>query len=197
MNTSAITPRITNNNLMKPRITPAHVLGTRKRILLVDADAASQARRAGMLRQRGVEVVCADDMEHGQLLWEADTYNLVIVDATNAYDRALAFHQSIKAERPNQLVTFLVGRPVFLADSPVQAETPAGSGKISGLKSAHTLLTAASDRFRRGTGIMNAASQMSTRRAILRLQSADNTIERARKETSFGEAVRRAGGGGE
>lgn len=185
-----ITPKVT---VPKSRMTPALIAGGRKRILLVDADAARQTRRAGMLRQRGVEVVCASDMAHAQNLWRAESYNLVIVDAADVYDDAVAFCKSIKDERPEQLVTFLVGQPDFLAPSPLQNMVK-GTKPVLTAVNAHSLLISASDRFSRGTGIMTCASQMSTRRAINRVKWADQAVSKGKQELSFGEAVRRAGG---
>jgi CheY-like chemotaxis protein len=190
---SSFVPITTKATIPKSRMTPALVAGGRKRILLVDADTASQTRRAGMLRQRGVEVTCADDMAHAQLLWHAESYNLVIVDATNVYDGAMAFCKSIKLERPGQMVTFLVGQPEFLSSSPLK-NIAAPNGPIASVRNAHALLATASDKFSRGTGIMNCASQISTRRALNKLQSADRAVSKGKQEVSFGESVRRAGG---
>jgi CheY-like chemotaxis protein len=187
---SPITPKV---RLPKSRMTPAPVAGGRKRILLVDANLVSQTRRAGMLRQRGVEVTCAADMAHAQLLWHAESYNLVIMDATNLYEGAMSFCKSIKLERPEQLITFLVGQPEFLSSSPLQ-DAVAQNRPSASVRNAHTLLATASDKFSRGTGIMNCASQISTRRALNKLQSADRAVSKGKQEVSFGESVRRAGG---
>jgi len=195
MNTDIFKPKTTKSGGMRSRMTPALVPGVRKHILLVDADAASQTRRAAMLRDRGVEVTCANDIHHAQLLWQADSYNLVIVDATDVYDSAMAFLKSIKDERPTQRVTFLVGKPGFLADSPLEGEVPAGTERnVSAIRNNRTLLITASDQFSRGTGIMKAAKQISTRRSLDRLHSVDRTVAKSIQELSFGEAIRRAGG---
>jgi hypothetical protein len=146
-----------------------------------------------MLRQRGVEVMCATDMAHAQQLCHAESYNLVIMDATNVYDVAMAFCKSIKLERPEQLITFLVGQPEFLSPSPLQ-DTVGQDRPSASVRNAHTLLASASDKFWRGTGIMNCASQISTRRALHRLRSANRAIDKQRQEVSFGEAVRHGGG---
>jgi hypothetical protein len=49
-----------------------------------------------------------------------------------------------------------------------------------------------SDRFSRDPGIMNAASQIPTRRSLYRLQAGDRAVAKTNRELSFGEAVRRA-----
>src|SRR5512135_3891530 len=82
-----------------PAQVPA-IAGSPKRVLLVDADKASQERRATILRKCGVEVTCADDIEHARLLWQANFFHLVMIDTTNATDSAVAFQKSIKEESP-------------------------------------------------------------------------------------------------
>lgn len=177
----------------KLKVLPPIAAGMPKRILLVDSDEDSQERRAGMLRQRGVEVTCADDIEHARLLWQEDMYSLVMIDATNMYDDAVAFHKSIRDERPKQLVKFLVGRPGLLSDSPVEGGLPPTTEqKISIMKSAQTIFAATSNKGSRGTGIKCATSQIATRRSRNLLQSADQAAAKVSKELSFGEAVRRA-----
>ena len=163
-----------------------------KRVLLVDADETSQERRAAMLRKCGVEVTCADDIEHARLLWQADSFHLVMIDTTNATDSAVAFQKSIKEERPKQLVKFLVGRPGLLADSPLR-ESPLETGqKIAAMKRARASVANASKANFRRSGIMNAASEISTRRSFDRLPHADQASTKREHEVSFGEAVRRA-----
>jgi CheY-like chemotaxis protein len=187
---SPITPKVI---VSTSRMTPAPVVGGRKRILLVDADGASQKRRADMLRKRGVEVTCAFDMVNATQFWHADSYNLVIVDATDVHDDAVAFCKLMKDERPQQMVSFLVGQPEFLAPSPLPNIRTHNSAALTA-GTAHALLKSASDKFSRGTGIMNCASQMSTRRSLNKRQSADRAATKITQEISFGEAVRRAGG---
>lgn len=165
-----------------------------KRILLVDTDETSQERRAEMLRQRGVEVTCADDIEHARLLWQEDTYSLVMIDATNIHDDAMAFHKLIKDTRPKQLVKFLVGRPGLLSDSPLGGDVVINADqKKSVMKSATAIFTAASNNGSRGTGIKSATMQIAAHRSLDLSKSAERTAAKGRKESSFGEAVRRAG----
>lgn len=165
-----------------------------KRVLLVDADEASQERRATILRKCGVEVTCADDIEHARLLWQANSFHLVMIDTTNATDSAVAFQKSIKEESPKQLVKFFVGRPGLLSDSPLR-QSPLETGqKIAAMKRARASVAKASSEHSRGPGIMNAASEISTRRSLNRLPRANQASAKAENEISFGEAVRRAGG---
>jgi len=165
---------------------------TPKRILLIDADEESQQRRAVVLRQRGVEVTCADDIEHAKLLWEEDKYSLVMIDVTNIYDEALTFRESIKDVRPKQMVKFFVGKPGLLSDSPpAKGSATNVEEKISIMKNAQALYTRNSQKSSRGTGIKSATSQIAMQRSPNRPQAADGDVAEVKKET-FGEAVRRA-----
>jgi hypothetical protein len=137
--------------------------------------------------------MCATDMAHAQQLWHAESYNLVIMNTTDVYDGAMAFCKSIKLERPEQLISFLVGQPEFLSSSPLQ-DAVARNRPSASVGDAHTLLATASDKFSRGMGIMNCASQISTRRALNKMQSADRAVSKGKQEVSFGDSVRLAGG---
>jgi CheY-like chemotaxis protein len=181
--------------ISKLKVLPPIAAGMPKRILLVDSDEESQQRRAAMLRQRGVEVTCADDIEHATLLWQEDTYSLVMIDATNIHDAAMAFHKSIKEKRPRQMVKFFVGKPGLLSDLPLEVESSATTDqRISVMKNAQAIFATASNRYSRGTGIKSATSQIATQRSLNRPQSADRATAKVSKELSFGEAVRRAEG---
>jgi DNA-binding NtrC family response regulator len=164
---------------------------TPKRILLIDADEESQQRRAGVLRQRGVEVTCADDIEHAKLLWQEDRYGLVMIDVTNIYDEAMTFRESIKDVRPKQMVKFFIGKPGLLSDlPPVKGSATNVEEKIAIMKNAQAIYARTSQKSSRGTGIKNANSQIATQRSLNRPQAADGKAAEAKKET-FGEAVRR------
>lgn len=195
MTTDAVSHSTERYPMSKLKVRPPIAPGTPKRILLMDSDEESQHRRAVMLQQRGVEVTCADDIEHAKLLWQEDTYSLVMIDATNIYDEALAFLKLIKDARPKQMVKFLVGKPGLLSDSPLEKSAATSTEeKISVMKNAQKVFATASKKYSRGTGIKNATSHIATQRSLDRLQSADRATASANKEISFGEAIRRAGG---
>jgi hypothetical protein len=141
-------------------------------------------------------VTCADDIEHARLLWQADAFNLVMIDTTNATESAVAFRQSIKRESARQLVKFFVGRPGLLSDSPLRESPMETVRKIDDMKKARASVAIASNRNSRQPGIMNAASVISIRRSLNRLPHSGQTSGKAAKEISFGEAVRSAAGKG-
>jgi len=195
MTTDAVRHSPERYAMSKLKVRPSIAAGTPKRILLIDSDEESQQRRAAMLKQRGVEVTCADDIEHARLLWQEDTYSLVMIDATNIYDEALAFQKLIKDTRPKQMVKFLVGKPGLLSDSPLEKDSATSTEqKLSVMKNAQKVFATASKKYSRGTGIKSATSQIAAQRSRDHLQWADQATDKANKEISFGEAVRRASG---
>jgi CheY-like chemotaxis protein len=167
--------------------------GMPKRILLIDVDEFSQDRRAAMLRQRGVDVTCADDVEHARLLWQEDTYNLVMIDAKNIHDDAIVFYQSIKDKRPKQMVKFLVGKPALLADAPLEGEIPTvAARKTPILKDVQAF--PGSHKGSPGTGINGASSQILKLRSQVGFQSTEPSTPKPSIELSFGDAVSHARG---
>jgi response regulator RpfG family c-di-GMP phosphodiesterase len=195
MTIDSVTHDTESNPTSKLKALPPFAAGVPKRILLVDSDEESQQRRAVMLRQRGVEVTCADDIEHARLLWQEDTYSLVMIDATDIHDDAMAFHKSIKEKRPKQMVKFFVGKPGLLSDAPLESESSTSTErKIRVMKNAQTIYATASNKYSRGTSIKSATSRIATQRSLNQLQSADRATAKVSKELSFGEAVRRAEG---
>jgi DNA-binding NtrC family response regulator len=169
MNTDDKTSNPEKSDSTQP--TQAHAIaGSPKRVLLVDADPVSQERRAAILRKSGVEVTCADDIEHARVLWQPDSFHLVMIDTTNATEKAVAFQKFIKEESPKQLVKFFVGRPGLLSDHPLRESVMETERKINAMEKARGPVANASNRRSRETG------------------------GRTKNEISFGEAVRRAGG---
>lgn len=195
MNTDDVSRSTETEPMSKLKILPPIATGVPRRILLIDSDEESQQRRAAMLQQRGVEVTCADDIEHAKLLWQEDGYSLVMIDATDIYDEAVAFQKSIKEKRPKQMVKFFVGKPGLLSDSPPKKNpSPTTEQKLSAMKNAQATFAKASNRYSRGTDIRAANSQIRTQRSSESLQPMDGDSPKADKEMSFGDAIRRAGG---
>ena len=90
----------------------------RKRILLLATYATKRDLRAKILRKKGIEVDCAADVAEARLLWQADAYNLLLVDVHNDSQNLRAFCDEVRGAKPPQTVAFLVGKPVYLAGSP-------------------------------------------------------------------------------
>lgn len=166
------------------------------KVLLLGASAAQQNVRAEALRRFGVEVDCVRGAVDGRSLWQAGSYNLVLIDAGNQTASAVEFGQYVKHSDPSQLMAFLVGRPEYLASAPnpeaacpapVESSRPTpsapeknnGNGVPSGrfLEVAQKILVMKS---RRGAPPERAS----------RIESPRPVEERV--SSSFGDAIRRA-----
>jgi CheY-like chemotaxis protein len=90
----------------------------RKRVLLLDTYATKRDLRAKIMRKLGVEVDCAADVSEARSLWQADAYNLVLVDVRNDSHKLQEFCDEVRSAKPPQTVAFLVGKPEYLAWSP-------------------------------------------------------------------------------
>lgn len=90
----------------------------RRRILLVDSYATKRDLRAKVLRKMGVEVDCAADISGARSLWQADSYNLVLLAVEREPQNVQAFCVEIQSAKPPQRLAFLVGKPEYLGASP-------------------------------------------------------------------------------
>lgn len=93
-----------------------------RRVLLFDTDQKRRESRADHLRSRGVEVLCASDAVEARLMWKENNYRLVLVDPNDS-PHAVEFGDDVRASNPKQLLAFFVGKPGYLASSPL---TPNG-----------------------------------------------------------------------
>src|SRR5271170_4260879 len=94
--------------------------------------------RVESMRKLGMNVDCAADISEARSWWRADLYNLVIINVDNDLGRRDKFCEDIRGATPAQQLTFLVGKPEYLADSPgadaavpVQQNGPASGGSGS------------------------------------------------------------------
>jgi CheY-like chemotaxis protein len=105
----------------------------RKRVLLIDGYATKRDLRSKIMRKLGVEVDCASDITQARALWRADAYSLVLVDVHNDAVNVQGFCDEVRGAKPPQSVAFLVGKPEYLAGSPVVDDgTPAPAPDVHG-----------------------------------------------------------------
>jgi len=97
----------------------------KKRVLLVDASAASRELRAEAMRKLGMNVDCACDISEARSWWRADLYNLVLINMQNELGCRDKFCEDVRGAIPPQQLAFLVGKPEYLAELPnADRETP-------------------------------------------------------------------------
>ena len=90
----------------------------RKRVLLVDARSARRDVRAEMLRKLGIEVDSASDIHEARIYWRPNYYDLVLLHVENELAGRDTFCTLMRSASPGQQISFLVGKPEYLASLP-------------------------------------------------------------------------------
>jgi len=96
----------------------ASAANRKKRILLIDSYRTKRDLRARILRKLGVEVDCACDISEARSLWQADSYNLVLMDVKREPRNVDEFCAEMAGAKPPQRMAFLVGKPEYLGSAP-------------------------------------------------------------------------------
>ena len=94
----------------------------KKRVLLVDTSRTKRELRAEVMRKLGMEVDCAADIPEARGWWRADLYDLVLINVEKEGGHRDRFCEDIRSVTPPQQLAFLVGKPEYLADSPIPRE---------------------------------------------------------------------------
>jgi CheY-like chemotaxis protein len=89
-----------------------------KRVLLVDSSATKRDLRADTMRKLGIDVDCAADISEARSWWRANLYGLVLIDMESELGHRDKFCADIRRATPPQQISFLVGKPGYLADAP-------------------------------------------------------------------------------
>jgi len=89
-------------------------MGT-KNVLIVDGNEAMQKVRARVLRSHGVHVHTAKSVTEAELLWVPDFFDLVLLDVRQRSKEAVEFWRTIRCQRPEQQIRFLIGPPTYLS----------------------------------------------------------------------------------
>jgi len=103
--------------MVSPAVTST-TANRKKRLLLVDSTPSKRDLRARVLRQMGVEVDCAADISEARSLWQADSYNLVLLDVRREPENVEAFCSEIQDSKTPQRIAYLVGKPEYLGALP-------------------------------------------------------------------------------
>ena len=144
-----------------------------KRVLLVDTSASMRELRAESLKKLGLEVDCAADISEARSWWRADLYSLVLIDMESGLGHRDRFCDEMRRATPPQQISFLVGKPGYLADVPKADKMPLVHRGDQGVREdikaalAKDLLGEASQRW----GIMEASRRISTVRSLSHARS--------------------------
>ncbi|SPE28527.1 hypothetical protein SBA2_40075 [Acidobacteriia bacterium SbA2] len=101
-----------------PLSTPLPSKLKNKRVLLVDTSASMRDLRAESMRKLGMDVDCAADISEARSWWRADLYSLVLIDMESGPGHRDKFCDDMRRATPPQQISFLVGKPGYLADAP-------------------------------------------------------------------------------
>ena len=74
--------------------------------------------RVESMRKLGMEVDCAVDISEARFWWRADRYSLVLIDMESGLGHRDRFCDDMRRATPPQQISFLVGKPAYLADAP-------------------------------------------------------------------------------
>jgi CheY-like chemotaxis protein len=97
----------------------------KKRVLLVDTSRTKRDLRSETMRKLGVDVDCAADISEARCWWRADLYDLVLINVEESAPRN-RFCDDMRSATPSQHIMFLVGKPEYLANTPLAGtELPA------------------------------------------------------------------------
>jgi CheY-like chemotaxis protein len=140
----------------------------KKRILLIDSFASKRDLRAKVLRKMGIEVDCAADISEARSLWQADSYNLVLLDVKRDPRNVEEFCTEMQSAKPPQMLAFLVGKPEYLGATPC-ADTgiPLVDGTRNGMWSemVASLFTNACEFLPRRYGFLEASWRIAATRS--------------------------------
>jgi hypothetical protein len=141
----------------------------KKRILLIDSFATKRDLRAKILRKMGVEVDCAADISEARSLWQADSYNLVLLDVKRDPRNVEEFCAEMHGAKPPQKMAFLVGKPEYLGASPsTDTAVPWADTTRNGMWSemVASLFTSACEFLPRRYGFLEASWRIAATRSL-------------------------------
>jgi len=90
----------------------------KKRVLLIDTSHAKRDLRAEVMRKLGIDVDSAADIAEARVWWRPALYDLVLINMEKGRGQRDRFCDDLRSATPPQRLAFLVGRPVYLTDSP-------------------------------------------------------------------------------
>ena len=91
----------------------------KRRVLLIGASSQKRELRSEIMRKLGMEVDCAADIAEARCWWKADLYDLVLIDMEKGKGHRDRFCDDLRGATPSQQIAFFVGKPEYLAESPV------------------------------------------------------------------------------
>ena len=154
----------------------------------MDASATKRDLRAESMRKLGMEVDCAADISEARSWWRADLYSLVLIDMESGLGHRDQFCDEMRRATPPQQISFLVGKPGYLADATERGPSTEGCGEQGSGSWADVKTALAADlpgKRAQRWGILEASRRI----------SAVRSLSHARTESDAGPACRAARSG--
>ncbi len=85
------------------------------KILLVDSHAKPREMRAGVFRQRHIDVDSAGSFGEARVFWTSGSYRLILLSPRETPQESIDFFQMVKRKNPSQRIAFLVGSPEYVS----------------------------------------------------------------------------------
>jgi CheY-like chemotaxis protein len=103
----------------------------KKRVLLLDTSRLKRDLRSETMRKLGADVDCAADVSEARSWWRPDLYDLVLIHDDTDQAQTDRFCEEMRKATPAQQIMFLVGKPGYLAASPIMDQADASASAIS------------------------------------------------------------------
>jgi len=162
---------------------PPPVVTNNKRVLLVDAEPAQRALRMRTMTRMGMDVCCATDAAQARMLARESPYDLILINLPRDRQAALKLSTEMKEDRPEQPVVFYVGRPSYLAATPLPENESPNKGPGNPVKEFHAVIEKTCTVLPGRGRLLEAAWRM----CLLRRSRSANGAQ-----SSFGAAIRLA-----
>jgi len=163
-----------------------------QRVLLVDTDPGKRKLRLASMTRMGMSVCCAADAAQARVMVRESPYALVLINLPRDRPGALKLRADMKEDRPEQSIRFYVGKPAYLANSPLQEHESASEGPADPKKKIHALISRTCDGLH-GRGRLLEAAWRITLLHRQQVTPSPRVEERGPAASdSFADAVRRA-----
>lgn len=147
-------------------VSPPHY---RKSVLLIDTRAVARELRANVMRDRGLDVDCANLISKARALWTLNRYDIVLMDFRNDSGPGMELYTEMKGSHPAQKMAFFVGKPRHWAYSPdaVSGDLPETTiAAPATAKAVSLMLTQACDALPQRGGVREATLRILAARSM-------------------------------
>jgi len=180
---------------MPERSIPAHSPDAAKRVLLLDCDDRRRGIRVEALQERGALVDGASRTEAARMLWQRQSYDLVLIEMRGADADCEAFTSGVSSDRRGQKVGFYIAEQPYIIGSAARCLSSLRQDGAAVLSSDKPALEAVSGRERSGFAFATQMIAAARRTAVLAAHEKSLALESEERrlgEERLLDAVQRA-----